>query len=356
MNRYVIVLLVASVIVTACGQDASADQPTAIIAATKPAPMQAAITTQEPISTPEPIITPCTPDDAYSDYEERQQLYEAERVTLLEVGFTYSVWQIAENQVCVGIGEMSTDLFFVTTRWESDFGLTDFSTHHVYADDIGVTGKFRKEEVKTSYSDEILSYYFLEEPEIEGPNDHLVVAAWPSQKAAINAEGRRWYTGDVMTDYFDDASPAMKCFEMGWMEQIAPLPDAVSFCRQDFSSRIELRYVGGFTYIQVFGGPENNLGIMVFYDPPETVFDGDVVLKYGRAGYLTEGQNLGGLIVKESCATLEQDDYRRRSLLDPVLVTFANGDGDELNVPRGAWIGVGTEDGNGYDKIYKVCP
>lgn len=343
-------MVVMTIIMAACAPlPPSADPSTVIIATQNPTPVS--IATQEPSPSPEPTVIPCTPDDVRDDWWKLQALLEAKEVTLLEIGLAYSIWQVKSQQLCVGIGK--DDMLFVTTYWTDEKGLTNISSHDANIDDIGVAGKFRKEEKE--FFENTYTRYFLEEPPIKSPNDSVVEAAWAGQKAAINADGRRWFTGNVIPDIWDDDSPANKCFNMGFHEAFATLPDNISFCRF-VTSRIEVLLIADFIEVYVLGGPENDLGIVVFYDPPDAVFQGDIIVQYGRAGQLFAGQGLGGLIVKESCAKLKQDDYRRRFLLDPVLVSFANGDGDELVVPREAWIGVGTEDGKGYEKIYKVCP
>lgn len=346
----IVCLLVLSLQISAMVSVPRVGQSTVIVATMYPVPT----VTVEPTATVVPAPTPmsCTPDDVgqWSDYDDLHALEDAGQVTWMTGGSKYSVFLIpsTSQQVCVGVGD--SDVSLIENRLTPD-GLSE-SVSWSYQKNF--TGKFT-----IDWSTKEIT---IETPQVIGPNDELVRSVWPVQMKRINQAGTWLFKEPIFDEGYDYSliSPAYLCDQMGEWEEIAPLPKNVSFCTTSWYYEMD-SYLGRGYWLTDYAN-EDALVLKVFWIKPETVYFDEnewyptEPIRFEFAGPLQVGQQLATVAeVLGTCEEPEKYDREDSWFRDPVALRISSIWYDII-VPRGSFIGVGTYDGKGWEKIYSVCP
>lgn len=351
-------LLVMSIIMTSCGVSASGvtPWPTTVFATARPKPTVTSSLVPTPTNTPVPTPMRCTPDDVgdWTDRYELEKLENAEQAAWLESGSTYSIFLIVDTkeQVCVGIDDFRVDL---VQNEVNSVGLSERYNLSLQSEYSGFTGRLTI--VRGDYRK--IERITIETPKVTGPNDDLVRSIWPDQMKRINKAGAWLFKEPIFDETLDynENSPASLCYWMGNWERIAPLPENVRFCHNNWSYEIDSFLGRGYLLSEAVD--ENGMMLKVFWIKPETVYlpgYPSEPIRYETAGPVQVGQMLSkDTEVLATCEKPDAYDLLLSRFRDPVAVRLS-GFGYDLVVPKGAYIGVGTVEGAGWEKLYRVCP
>lgn len=347
-------MLAVSFIIAACAQQTPRYRPTVIVATLYPVPTATIVPT--PVPTPMPTPMACTPDDVgrWSDDDDFRVLEQAGQATWLTGGSKYSVFLIPSTgqQVCVGVG--ARDVEFIENRLTDD-GLSESVS---WTPQGGFTGKITINWEDDWRNPEIT----IETPQVVGPNDELVRSVWPGQMKRINEAGAWLFKEPIFDEGFDYSlySPAVLCYQMGEWQEIASLPDDVAFCHSNWRYEVDSHLGHGYWLTDISN--EEALFLKAFWMQPETLYVDENewyptdAIRFQFAGQLHVGQRLAkGAEVLGTCEQPDKYDRADSSFRDPVVLRISSIWYDVV-VPRGAFIGVGTYDGKGWEKIYSVCP
>ncbi len=339
-------------------------QPTVIVATAYPRPtstqQSTATVVPTPINTPVPTPMRCSPDDVgdWTDRDELEKLEAAEQASWLESGRTYSIFLIVDTdeQICVAVGDWDVQLIENSVNHQ---GLSESaSVAHQFEYQSGFTGK--PAIVWTDYRE--VERIIIETPKVTGPNDGLVRSIWPNQMSRINEAGTWLFKSPIFDETLDysEYSPASLCNWMGDWERIAPLPEEVAFCHSNWHYEIDSFLGNGYWLSETTS--ENGLMLKVFWIKPETVYlsESDEYpsepVKFEDAGPLKVGLKLSkDTEVLGTCETPDKYDLESSRFRDSVVIRLS-GFGYDLVMPKSSYIGVGTVEGAGWEKLYRVCP
>ncbi|MCX6704372.1 MAG: hypothetical protein NTZ07_02900 [Candidatus Woesebacteria bacterium] len=344
-----LVLSIVLVLLVACSGKASVATPTSV---------PTALPTTEAFAYPTPI--PCNTDIGNADIQTKlETLADAKEVRIMEVHKGYSIFWSDGSQICTPLDRNNVDIhtYYVTTD-----GLTDEQYLGGYASEDAVAnwqyyGTADVEYATDSYNH--VDYITLQTPMTVGPNDAVVMAAWPSQLLAIKRAVQYIFVESPV--YFDspdwNPTPQQACDEMARWEGFVPLPDNIyPICH--ISS-----WLYGYPHMWLVDPPQDTYlftAYLVFLKIPDQNF---------FEGPLQVGQKLGDYTVEETCVPLIPDQLEIRpgnvwayKYSHPFGIKLGGIDG-YITVPESGVVGFGPYSTNtdymmerqGWH-LFSVCP